>query len=444
MAKPSTKLEKHVFQLSKKLPALTQKHIDYGNDNAFWKYFDISRNRIFCLECGHKWKGNVNNYRHDCPNCNTKLRGIHSSQTVMRAQGYLMVIDRIKEFQVLRYLYINKWMKKGNSPRYDHQEVSQVFIRPDGKVTIMGADRNPFGGHYSPQWKWPSDLSIKAHGNQFYRNRYTEHYSALYPNKKIIPELKRNGFKHSFYDENPTEMMQVLLIDPIAETLLKRGNKKLFKHQIKYRESSSSIENYWDELKITFRNNYVIDDYSIWTDYIDMLRDNNKDTRNTKYVCPKDLSAAHNYWMQKKQKELAIQRRMDKEEQVLRAKEKVGEWKIKYPKLRKAFKDFSIKHEHITIEVITSVEQLEQEATLLEHCAFVNAYYSRTESLLLSARVNGTVIETIEINLKRMEIVQNRGWDNKVTAYGPKIIKLVEKNLPKIRKLHKKQLKLSA
>ncbi len=441
MAKPCTKLEKRVFELSQKLPALTEKHELYGNKHGFYNYYDTSYSSICCLECGHKWKADLDKARHDCPECGLKLREISDHKTWMRAQAYLMVIDRIEEFQVLRYLYINKWMRKGQSPRYDHQEVSQVFIRPDGKVTIMGGDRNPFGAHYSPGWKYDSDLSIKKHNNCFYQNKYTEHYSALYPNKKIIPELKRNGFKSSFYNMNPTEMMQGLLKSPMLETLLKRGNKKLFQKGVKY---MSSIEDYWDELKITFRKNYVIEDYGIWTDYIDMLRDNNKDTRNPKYVCPDDLSAAHNYWMQKKQKELAIQRSMDKKEQIKRAKEKVGEWKIKYPEIRKAFLDFSIKHDHITIEVITSVEQLEEEATLLEHCAFVNAYYSKEESLLLSARVDGTVIETIEINLRRMEIVQNRGWDNKVTAYGPKIIKLVEKNLPKIRKLHKKQLKLSA
>ena len=441
MAKPKTKLEKRVYKLSEKLPALTEKHIEYGKQNAFWKYYDTSHNSICCLECGHKWKGPLRNYRHTCPECNLNLRGIHEHKTLMRAQGYLMVIDRAEEFQVLRYLYINKWMKKGECPYYDYQEVSQVFIRPDGKVTIMGADRNPFGAHYSPGWKCGSDLSIKKHNNRFYQNKYTEHYSALYPNKKIMPELKRNGFKTSFYRINPTEMMQGLLTSTKLETLLKRGNIKLFQEGIKY---ISRIENYWDEIKIVFRNNYVIKDYGIWTDYIDMLRDNEKDTRNVKYVCPEDLSAAHNYWMQKKQRELAIQRRIDREEKIQKAKEVVGEWKIKYPKLRKAFTDFSIKHEHITIEVITSVEQLEKESTMLEHCAFVNAYYSKINSLLLSARVYGTVIETIEINLDRMEIVQNRGWDNKVTTYGPKIIKLVEKNLPKIRKLHKKQLKLSA
>ena len=441
MAKPRTKLEKRVFELSEKLPALTDKHIEYGNENAFWKYYDTSHKSICCLECGHKWKAPLTNYSHTCPECKLKLRGIHQHKNWMRAQGYLMVIDRIEEFQVLRYLYINKWMKKGQSPRYDHQEVSQVFIHPKGKVTIMGADKNHFNAYYSPQWKWGSDLSIKPHRNQFYQNRYTEHYSCLYPNKKVIPELKRNGFKHSFYGCNPTEMMHSLLTYPVLETLLKRGSKDIFKEGVKY---ISKIENYWDELKITFRNNYVIKDYSIWTDYIDLLRYFEKDTTNSMFVCPENLNKAHDKWMNKKRRVIEHENRIRREKEAEERRKKEEYWRKHYPKIRKAFLDFSIKYEHITIELIKSVEQLKEESELLKHCAYANGYYDKEKSLLLSARVNGKVVETIEINLERMSIVQARGLKNAATKYNTKIVKLVEENLPKIHKLYKKQLKLSA
>ena len=439
MAKPKTKLENRVWDLSKKLPALTKNQELYGNDMTFWKYFTVCRNRLYCLECGHKWKGNVDLKLHKCPNCSKQLRPLHN-EAWMKAQGYYMVMTRVKEFQVLRYFYMVKWMRKESEPKYESFESSQIWIKPNGHYTIMGADRNPFGAYYGPQWKKESELSIKRE-NYFYNNHYTPYHSACYPSKNIIPELKRNGFKSGFYGLNPGEMIVTLLSNPKAETLFKRGNMVMFREAVQY---PHHIDNYWDEIKIAFRNNYKIEDYGIWKDYIDMLRTYNKDTHNPVYVCPDDLNAAHDKYMRKQQREVEIAARQRREEAAQKAREKVGKWKEKYPEMRKAFADFNITNGSISIEVICSVEQLEEESTLLAHCAFVNGYYARKNSLLLSARINGIVTETIEINLKRMQIVQARGFKNKATEYNPEIVQLVKDNLPKIRKLHKKQLKLSA
>jgi len=439
MAQPRTKLECKVYDLSKTLKVLTEKQELYGKDMTFWKFFTVSRNRLHCLECGHKWKGNVDAKRVMCPSCNKQLRPIYN-QAWMQAQGYYMIMDKCKEFQVIRYFFIRKWMRKGSEPRYEMFESSQAWIRPDGKCTVMGADCNPFGKLYGPQWKFDSELSIKR-VRKFYNNQYVPYYCAMYPGKKVIKELRRNGFKHGFYGLNPAEMIISLLSNSQAETILKRGNIQMFKEAVKY---SQNIADYWSEIKIAFRNDYHIEEYDIWRDYIDMLRSFNKDTHNPAYICPDDLHAAHAKYQRKKQKILDIAKRQRREEQAQKAREKVGEWKEKYPQIRKAFADFNITNGSISIAVISSVEQLEQEATELAHCAFVNGYYAKENSLLLSARVDGVVTETIEVNLNRMEVIQSRGFNNKATAYHPQIVKLVRENIPKITKLHKKQLKLSA
>ena len=51
MAKAVTKLENRVWNLSETLPVLTKKQELYGNNITFWKYFTVSRNRLYCLEC---------------------------------------------------------------------------------------------------------------------------------------------------------------------------------------------------------------------------------------------------------------------------------------------------------------------------------------------------------------------------------------------------------
>ena len=45
----------------------------------------------------------------------------------------------------------------------------------------------------------------------------------------------------------------------------------------------------------------------------------------------------------------------------------------------------------------------------MHHCVFTNEYYLKADSLILSATIDGKRIETIEVSLKRMEVVQSRG-----------------------------------
>ena len=60
----------------------------------------------------------------------------------------------------------------------------------------------------------------------------------------------------------------------------------------------------------------------------------------------------------------------------------------------------------IRIKVLDSVEAIRQEGEAMHHCVFTNEYYLKADSLILSATIDGKRIETIEVSLKRMEVVQ--------------------------------------
>ena len=45
----------------------------------------------------------------------------------------------------------------------------------------------------------------------------------------------------------------------------------------------------------------------------------------------------------------------------------------------------------------------------MHHCVFDNAYYLKENSLILSATIEGRRIETIELNLDTLKVVQSRG-----------------------------------
>ncbi|EGK04386.1 PcfJ domain-containing protein, partial [Dysgonomonas mossii] len=64
------------------------------------------------------------------------------------------------------------------------------------------------------------------------------------------------------------------------------------------------------------------------------------------------------------------------------------------------------------------------------HC--VGGYYSKEDSLILTACIDGKKIETIEVSLSKLQVIQSRGVCNKNTVYHNQIVQLVEKNIPLI------------
>ena len=71
------------------------------------------------------------------------------------------------------------------------------------------------------------------------------------------------------------------------------------------------------------------------------------------------------------------------------------------------------------------------EGRAMHHC--VGRYHTKKDSLILSATINGKRIETVEVSLSQMKVVQCRGVCNSNTEYHDRIIKLVEDNAEQIR-----------
>jgi hypothetical protein len=86
----------------------------------------------------------------------------------------------------------------------------------------------------------------------------------------------------------------------------------------------------------------------------------------------------------------------------------------------------------ISVRVLESVAEIVSEGKIMHHC--VGSYYSKEDSLILSACIDGKKIETIEISLSKMQVIQSRGVCNTNTEYHERIIKLVNNNIPLIEK----------
>jgi hypothetical protein len=182
-----------------------------------------------------------------------------------------------------------------------------------------------------------------------------------------------------------------------------------------------NIDNYWASVRICIRNNYTVKDATLWCDYIDFLRFFGKDLHNAKYVCPADLKAEHDRYMRKKAKAEA---RQELEKQL--------EKEAEYRKAKERFFGLVFSDGLISVRVLESVADIVLEGKAMHHC--VGSYYSKEDSLILSACIDGQRIETIEISLSQLRVIQSRGVCNKNTKYHERIIKLVNSNIPLIEK----------
>lgn len=157
-----------------------------------------------------------------------------------------------------------------------------------------------------------------------------------------------------------------------------------------------------------------------------MLRRLGKDTHNAHYVCPKDLQQAHNEILQK------LRARQEREQEEHK-RQKALEDEARFQKFKAPFFGIAVTDGTIQIRVLESVQEYIEEGQALHHCVFTNEYQLKEKILILSARIEGKRIETIEISLETMQVIQCRGLQNKNTEYHERIIELVHRNIKEIQ-----------
>lgn len=422
--KPKNKFQQHVVELSKQLPKITEPQQRWAFKHCFEHIGKRNaKGEIICLECGHKWKedgsplaGSLLGCK--CPNCSTQLSINTTKQRVFKEIEYFGIITTCGDFQVIRYFHISAYRKAGAQARYSCSEVVQRWLSPKGKEATVARLRGMSIMYYDI-WNFCSDLEIRPH-----HRAHDIDPIRFYPRECVISEIKRNGFKGDYHSIAPFDLFRSLLANNKAETLLKVGQVNLLQYFIRY--STKSIDNYWNSIRIAIRNNYTVDDGSIWCDYIDLLRFFGKDTTNAKYVCPDNIYNEHDKLMERKTAQL-------ERERVAEKKRKALEDEQKFKELKGKFFGISFTDGKILVKVLESVLEYMEEGTHMKHCVASSNYYLKTNSLVLSATINGKRIETIEISLDTLKVVQSRGVCNSNTEYHDRIIKLVNKNVKQIR-----------
>lgn len=339
---------------------------------------------------------------------------------------YFVVSSRVKDWQVCRFFQIRKQRQL-----YDIIEPVRLWFYTDGHMEVEAMSRFCMSGRID-SWIIDSDLSLKQTPLP-YRD-----YTQMLPISaskvtSMLPILKRNGLKRSFHNMQPRDVIEGLLKNNIFETLWKCKQFPLlrafaYNWNRDYNDASKMAA-----VKIVLRHNYHIKDGRMWVDMVNMLERAHKDFRNPKFVCPISLKAGHDKAMDLCNKYEKKQRKIKERKELLEDQKAVKAYEV----ARKCFMGMIISDGKVVIQVLSTVKDVEQEGNAMHHCIFTNKYYKRLDSLLLTAKVNGECAETIEVDLKRYELVQSRGVCNQNSKYHDKIVNLVNENMNTIRKFNK-------
>ncbi len=408
--KPKNKHEQRVMELRNKLPVLTDTQIKYAREHCFWHYGRLTKNHILCMDCGHRFAKGKLLRGGKCPACNRKLKLEENKKRTFGYTGVLRIIDRLEEFQVLRYFTINKYFRYGQLPQFSSiGEIVEHWISPGKEpVTVARIQRHNYGCYYT--FSWYGDMEVR-----YYSRPLHEPGCITYPAVKFLPQIRyarkipNRGWGYARYLS--------VIINPEAETIYKAGYIELFEV---FPDRIKQIKRLWPAIKVAIRHKYRIDDPTLWLDYLDTIRFFRKDIRNPHFICPEDLRATYAKWYAKRRKVL------DAKNLTLKEKRSI-EMDIEYKKRIAKFAELKIMDGQLSIAPLPSVMEVLQEGLILEHCVYNKNYHKKPDCLLLSARLNGKRIGTVEYSLTERKVVQCRGKRNYPTGYNEKIIELVNR-----------------
>ncbi|MCT3943854.1 PcfJ domain-containing protein [Elizabethkingia anophelis] len=416
---PKTKIQKAVHELAKTLPRLTQSQINNACNIFFEKLCYSTKNTAFCLECGHDIDvATINKKRVVCGNCGSKLKVIETRKRTHSSQSYLLAVASLVknenyDFQVVRVFEFIQHYKKGQKSYLYCVELCQNWYNIDDK-RVINSRLIGMNGWYQ------GDIEIRG-ATSWYKN-YNPIPHIYCSTSKFRAEYRKKGINSKMKDLTLSTAIKKVEYSQI-ETLLKAGMYDLVTDW-----EESEIIRYWDSLKICLRNKYKITDVKLYKDLLEALSYLNKDLRNSYYVCPKNLHKAHDFYIDERHK-VQVGR------EIAANLKKAQERNPAYIKEKQKFFDLEISNKKLKIVPLRSVPEFLAEGEKLNHCVFKSNYYSKPDSLILSARIDGTPIETIEVSLKDFKVLQCYGMRNTPSEHHDTILKLLNTNMHKIKQI---------
>ena len=345
-----------------------------------------------------------------CSHCGTRLQIKDTLKRTLKEACYFSSLEVIDHLQVQRVFRLETTFRKGMPMEVDYWEACRLWLNAEGKLAVTARARTL--GYYVDCFDWASEITLK---------RPTEvHWliadTYVYPHYRLLPELKRNGMKGKLPDCHPMKLMKAVLTDSRMETILKSKDLHVVSYFV---HRPLELDRCWQSYKVATRHHYRPSDMGLWADTIRLLEQCGKDICNPKYICPQNLRAEHDYWMNRHNQ---MEQKRRSQEQMQRAKRKEAE----FYKEKSRYFGITITDKDLVISVLDTLEAFQAEGNALHHCVFQCEYYAKADSLILSAHdKEGNRIETIEFSLTEGKVIQSRGLCNTNTPHHDRIVRLV-------------------
>ena len=417
--KPKTKFEKEIVALSNNVKPLSEwyspiaykmavNHIAYKRANG----------KCFCLDCGCEFTYLKDNGQVVCPHCHTLLHVEKNTKRKNHQICWWNFLTTQQGYQLVRGYMIEVHQEIRKPAKYDIIECSRQYINEKGQVACTAKKLQMFWYNRYIPFKLDSDFELRYYQSKIeYSNKYEIGCDGYV--HRLMKPLERCGFKNT--PDSPVNTILKCLSDSHWQTLLEEDYTEVF------RLTDSEMNRLWPQLKICIRHKYHIKDVFQWRDLISNLEHLNMDTHSPKYICPDDLEALHQKLIRR------INKRREEAEHQRQMKELLDAVKYNSTYVKKKGKYFGIllHCEGIDIKVLDSIDAIAEEGNVMHHCVFVNKYWKKDSSLLLSATEKGERIATIEYDLNHFKVLQCRAKFNKVPDKYDTIIKMIEDNKSK-------------
>ncbi len=419
--KPTTKFHNNILKESRKLRPVTKAQAEWAIVECFEHFaFRVQSGKTTCMDCGHTWHSEETSGKCVCPRCGRKLTLKTTRKQKESGKMYFNVLGMHGKYQTLRMFAIFAKMHKGEKAEYNIFEIGQYWIAPNGQCAVIGLRRNM--GYYLDCFAYGSPMEIRSNDDVFADIAVD---CPMYPKMKIIPSLRIDVVGNKFFNISPARCISRFLSLPQLETLMKNDTEETFRYFLRHPYDCRMC---WASYKVAKRHHYEIKDLGIWCDYIKMLRTFKKDVHSPHYICPDDLRHAHDVYYKKV---MAMEERKRREAEIRRREElalQEQERRDSFLKLKSKFFGLVISDGEIEVKVLESIEEFIEEGNVQHICVGTSMYYNKKDSLILSARIDGKRIETVEVSLETLSVIQCRGACNQNTEYHDRIVDLVNSN----------------
>jgi hypothetical protein len=331
---------------------------------------------------------------------------------------YFTLVTQVAEYQVKR-LYRGYKFSDKHFDHYFFVEIMREFSEDGCNALYFGKQKTM--GCYFDCFLYGSNMELRSSHRNYARNSIADLFDISWGEH---PQSKGKRVPCERLD--PKELGRIIKNNPVAENLYKERSP-LFVH-LMYQTYNKQI---CRAITIAKRHGFVFDQIntSIWFDMVRAMVRVGADVHNPVFVAPKDLQATHdlfvNRWKRKQENErraAAIELKMSETDRKLMREKRTND---AYIRRRKRFYDMVLTDGLIEVRVLPDVPAFRAEADEMHHCVYTNEYYKKPYSLIMSATISGSRVETVEVDLTSFKILQCFGKHDQFTMHHQRILDLV-------------------